>query len=87
MYAIEGCTADPTGAMGLAVCQVDAARGQVQLTAIAAGGVSGNLVLATVSFRIVDGAPKDIAPILTAPVLVDPAGRPIEVVIRYGIVD
>jgi len=86
-YAIEGCAADPAGAMDVAMCQVDAARGRVTFAGLAVSGRSGDLTLATVTYRILNGSITDTEPLLTAPVLVDPAGRPIEARVRYGVVD
>jgi len=84
VYQIEACTADPGGRMDGALCNVDAARGVVRLTALSVQGVSGDLVLAEITFRSVPGARKGVAPVLKDSVLVDPAGRPIGGVIHYG---
>jgi hypothetical protein len=84
-YKVEACTVDPAARMDGAMCHIDAATGEVRLTGLKTQGISGDLVLAEVTFRMAPAAPKGAAPVLKHSVLVDPAGRPIGGVIRFGV--
>ena len=78
------CTADPSGVSDLALCNVNLAADRVGLTIIAAAGVSGDAVLAQITFQAVGPEGDSSALALTADPFSDPAGDAIDVITQNG---
>jgi hypothetical protein len=77
------CTADPGDVFDLAQCNVGP-TGRVVYTAISAAGVTGNPVLAEISFRAV-GTAGQASPLLPAPTsFANPGGNEIPVSVEIG---
>ena len=87
ILTITGCTEDPGSAFDLAVCNANMAADKVGVTAISAKGVSGNVVLAQISFQAT-GVEGDTSPlILAADPFADPSAHGIEVTLQNGQID
>jgi hypothetical protein len=79
-----GCNADPGNLFDLALCNTDAGPGLVSFTAISAVGVTGDPLLAEITFQAI-GDPGDNSPLtLTPTTFADPSGQPISVNVVNG---
>jgi hypothetical protein len=81
---VTACTSDPEVALDFGVCHVEPQSGLVRLAGIASGGVSGNPVLAEISFEVVGESRGHSNLELTAYTFTDTAGQTIEVKVRNG---
>jgi hypothetical protein len=62
IVSVTGCTADPASVFDLASCNPDFASDTVRFVGISAGGVSGDLALADLTFQAV-GSVGDVSPL------------------------
>lgn len=79
-----GCSRDPGGVLDLAMCNANMAAGKVGLTAVSTAGVSGDVVLAKVTFRAVGSVGESSELKLTAGTFADPAGQPLGTTVEDG---
>jgi hypothetical protein len=83
----RACGVDPGRAFDLAVCNIAQTADKVGFAAVSAGGVSGQVTLAEITFEAV-GAEGDSSPLTVwARSFADPGGRDVEVAPRGGHID
>jgi YVTN family beta-propeller protein len=81
------CTPDPGDLFDTALCNFELAPDKVGLTAISAGGVSGDPRLAEVTFQAVGTAGDSTLLTLTADPFSDPGGLAVAVTLQHGLVN
>jgi hypothetical protein len=81
------CDEDPDDALDMALCNINKAPGETGFTTISAAGVSGEVMLAEVTFEAI-GAEGDRSPLtLVADPFAGPSGQALDVTIQNGQVE